>query len=132
MEVCLATKEFNVPYMEPDDVNQIDTILNGVRLAIARHRSACPGFDRQLQQHLQNKEREISRNNICWNCGQPGHRDMRSRCLHPRRHLQKGLIVTSARLLRLQAPRGSTPPHRFAYTIPFSFPCFPTLEVVIC
>jgi hypothetical protein len=84
----MVTKDLNAPHLEPDssDPIQIDQILQAVRLVVARAQATCPGFDRQIKQLLMNKERavDMSKNNLCWNCGQAGH--MRSRCPHPRRH----------------------------------------------
>jgi hypothetical protein len=85
MGVYVVTADLNREHMEPQDENQIDQVLNGIRLIVAQARISCPGFDRQLAQLLHNKERsvEMSRQRQCWNCGQPGH--MRSQCPRPRR-----------------------------------------------
>jgi hypothetical protein len=42
----MATKELNFAKFEPteNDPGQCDTIMQGVRLAIERHISACQGF----------------------------------------------------------------------------------------
>ena len=84
--VCMVTKEINAPHLEPQDISQVDTVLQSARLIIAQAQAACPGFDKQLRRLLLNKERavEMSRNNVCWNCGQAGH--LRARCPAPRRH----------------------------------------------
>ena len=86
VQVCMVTRDLNAPHLEPQDAGQIDTVLNAARLIIAQAQAACPGFDKQLRQLLLNKERavEMSRNNVCWNCGQPGH--LRARCPAPRCH----------------------------------------------
>ena len=85
MSVYIVTADLNKEHMEPQDDNQIDQVLNAMRLIVAQARMSCPGFDRQLAQLLRNKERsvEMSRQRLCWNCGQPGH--MRSQCPQPRR-----------------------------------------------
>ncbi len=86
--MCVATRDLNSPKFEPQsaDALECDTILNGIRLLIAQTVSACPGFSKQLQQLLANKERaiEMSRNNVCWNCGRTGH--IRAWCPEARRH----------------------------------------------
>ncbi len=88
MSVCMATKELNSDKFEPtaNDQGQCDSIMQGVRLAIERHMTACPGFANQLKQLLVNKEKavDMSRNNQCWNCGQSGH--VRAHCPLLRRH----------------------------------------------
>ena len=85
MGVYVVPADLNREHMEPQDENQIDQVLNGIRLIVAQARMSCPGFDRQLATLLRNKERsvEMSRQRQCWNCGQPGH--MRSQCPQPRR-----------------------------------------------
>ena len=88
VSVCMATRDLNAPHFEPQaaDPGQCDSILQGIRLMITQVMAASPGFTKQLQQLLANKERSIdmSRNNTCWNCGKPGH--VRARCPEPRRH----------------------------------------------
>ena len=59
MSVYIVTADLNKEHMEPQDDNQIDQVLNAMRLIVAQARMSCPGFDRQLAQLLRNKERSV-------------------------------------------------------------------------